>query len=221
MSEEDVIQYLSKTPEFFVRHADFLGSLTLSHPVSGKVVSLFEYQVNLLRKTTAEYRGQFEHLVDVARENESTLQKSRRLVLAGLSCESLDDFAAVVGDMVRDDFEVFHHALVLYGDYPDSAVRSHMLVENDVLLSHASGFFECFCGMLPTNEMQYLFSNNAYSIGSVAVLPLLSRAGGDVKKCGILVLGAKSKTAFDKEKGAMFLQYIADLLSAILLRLQS
>jgi uncharacterized protein YigA (DUF484 family) len=34
-----------------------------------------------------------------------------------------------------------------------------------------------------------------------------------------LVLGAKSESAFNKDKGAMFLQYIADLLSAILLRL--
>jgi uncharacterized protein YigA (DUF484 family) len=220
MNEEEVIQFLSKTPDFFVRHADLLESLTLPHPVSGKVVSLLEYQVNLLRKTTAEYRGQFERLVDVARENESTLQKSRRLVLAGLNCESLDDFAVVVGDMVRDDFDVSHHALVLYGDYPHSAVRSHMLTEDDVLLSHASGFSECFCGMLPANEMQYLFSSDADSIGSIAVLPLLSRAGGDIKKCGLLVLGAESKVAFDKEKGTLFLQHIADLLSAMLLRLQ-
>jgi len=220
MSEEEVIQYLSKTPDFFVRHADLLESLTLPHPVSGKVVSLLEYQVNLLRKTTAEYRGQFERLVDVARENESTLQKSRRLVLAGLDCESLDDFAVVVGDMVRDDFDVSHHALVLYGDYPDSAVRSHILTEEDVLLSHASGFSECFCGMLPANEMRYLFSSDIDSIGSVAVLPLLSRAGGDVNKCGVLVLGAESKIAFDEERGTLFLQHIADLLSAMLLRLQ-
>lgn len=220
MSEEEVIQYLSTTPDFFVRHGDLLESLTLPHPVSGKVVSLLEYQVNLLRKTSEEYRGQFERLVDVARENESTLQKSRRLVLAGLNCDSLNDFAVVVGDMVRDDFDVSHHALILYGEHPDSAVRSHTLTEDDVLLSHASGFFECFCGMLPANEMDYLFSNDADSIGSVAVLPLLSRAGGDVKKCGLLVLGTKSKTAFDKEKGTMFLQHLADLLSAMLLRLQ-
>ncbi|ETX09528.1 hypothetical protein MUS1_08510 [Marinomonas ushuaiensis DSM 15871] len=220
MSEEEVIQYLSNTPDFFVRHADLLESLTLPHPVSGKVVSLLEYQVNQLRKTTAEYRGQFERLIDVARENESTLQKSRRLVLAGLGCESLDDFSVIVGDMVRDDFDVSHHALVLYGSYPDSAVRSHILTEDDVLLSHASGFSECFCGMLPANEMQYLFPDDVDAISSVAVLPLLSRAGGDTKRCGVLVLGAENKAAFDKEKGTMFLQHIADLLSAMLLRLQ-
>ncbi|MGB0783834.1 MAG: DUF484 family protein [Marinomonas sp.] len=219
MSEEEVIQYLSNTPDFFVRNTDLLESLNLPHPVNGKVTSLLEYQVHLLRKTTAEYRAEFDRLIKVARENESTMQKSRRLVLAGLTCRSLDDLAVIIDDMVRDDFEVSHHALVLFGDFPDSAVRSHKLVEDDVFLSHSAGFTNCFCGMLPTNEMNFLFPDDASSIHSVAVLPLLSREGGEVRKCGVLVLGAESKSAFDKEKGALFLQYIADLLSAIVLRL--
>ncbi|MGO2356331.1 MAG: DUF484 family protein [Marinomonas foliarum] len=219
MSEDDVVQYLSQKPDFFSRHTDLLESLTLPHPVNGKVISLLEYQVNLLRKTTADYRSQFERLVDVARDNESTMQKSRRLVLAGLTCSSLDDLAVVIDDMVRDDFEVSHHALILYGEFPDSAIRTHQLVEDDAFLSHAAGFSDCFCGVLPANEMNYLFADDASSIESVAVLPLLSRAGGGIKRCGVLVLGAESKSAFDKEKGALFLQYVADLLSAILLRL--
>lgn len=219
MREEEVIQYLSKTPDFFSRHSDLLESLTLPHPINGKVVSLLEYQVNLLRQSTADYKGHFERLVEVARENESTMQKSRRLVLAGLTCSSLDDLAVVVDDMVRDDFEISHHAFVLYGEFPDSAVRSHLLVDDDVFLSHAAGFVDCFCGVLPANEMRFLFSDDIDSIRSVAVLPLLSREGGEIKKCGVLVLGAESESAFNKDKGAMFLQYIADLLSAILLRL--
>ncbi|PYF77960.1 MULTISPECIES: DUF484 family protein [Marinomonas] len=219
MSEDDVVQYLSQKPDFFSRHTDLLESLTLPHPVNGKVISLLEYQVNLLRKTTADYRSQFERLVEVARDNEATMQKSRRLVLAGLNCSSLDDLAVVIDDMVRDDFEVSHHALILYGEFPDSAIRTHQLVEDDAFLSHTAGFSDCFCGVLPANEMNYLFADDASSIKSVAVLPLLSRAGGEIKRCGVLVLGAESKSAFDKEKGALFLQYVADLLSAILLRL--
>ncbi|NLQ19007.1 DUF484 family protein [Marinomonas sp. M1K-6] len=219
MNEEEVVQYLSTSADFFVRHADLLESLTLPHPVNGKVISLLEYQVDLLRKSTADYRGQFERLVEVARENEAIMQKSQRLVLAGLTCCSLDDLAVVIDDMVRDDFDVSHHALILYGEFPNSAVRTHTLREDDLFLSHAAGFTECFCGQLPANEMRFIFSENADAIGSVAVLPLLSREGGDIRKCGVLILGAKSQSAFGKEKGTMFLQYLADLLSAILLRL--
>jgi uncharacterized protein YigA (DUF484 family) len=219
MSEEEVIQYLLSTPDFFIQHSDVLESLKLPHPVSGNVVSLLEYQVSVLQKTTAGYRGQFERLVEVARENESTMQKSRRLILAGLNCDSLDDFSIVVSDMVRDDFQIPHHALVLFDEATESAIRTHKLTKDDVFLSHASGFTECFCGVLPENEMKFLFSDEVNTIRSVAVLPLLSRSGGEIERRGVLVLGAENEMAFDKDKGSMFLQYLADLLSAILLRL--
>lgn len=220
MSEEEVIQYLSSTPDFFTRHADVLEGLTLPHPINAKVVSLLEYQVATLRQKNTAYKSQFERLVDVARENESTLQKSRRLVLAGLNCASLDDLAIVIDDMVRVDFAISHHAFILYSDKEESSIRTHRLLEDESLLAQTVGFTECFCGMLPANELDILFPQSAESVRSVAVMPLLSRESGEIKKRGVLVLGANSESTFDKNKGALFLQYLADLLSAILLRLK-
>lgn len=219
MTEEEVIQYLLSTPDFFIQNADVLEHLTLSHPVSGKVISLLEYQVGVLQKSNASYRAEFERLIEVARENESTLQKSRRLVLAGLKCQSLDDFAEVVGDMVRADFKVAHHALILFDDNPVSSIRSHTLLDDDPQLTLSSSMTECFCGELPKHELDYVFDDSADKIKSVAVLPLLSRTGGGVEKRGLLILGAEQASAFDKDKGTLFLQYLADLLSATLLRL--
>ncbi|MCB5162913.1 DUF484 family protein [Marinomonas algarum] len=219
MNEEEVIQYLSTTPDFFARHTELLESMSLPHPVSGKVVSLLEYQVALLRQSTADYKAQFERLVQVARENEETMQKSRRLVLASLACDSLDDFVGVIDDLVRNDFGLSHHTLLLYDESIDSSIRTHRLSENESILSNTSSFQACYCGALPENEMRFLFPDDWAEMESVAVLPLQSRSGGDVKSCGVLVLGAESKVAFDQGKGTLFLQYLADLLSAILLRL--
>ncbi len=219
MSEEEIIQYLSSTPDFFVRNAEVLDGLTIPHPVNGRAISLLEYQVNQLRKSTAEYRGQFERLVEVARENESTMQKSRRLILAGLNCRSLDDLVVAVDDMVRDDFEVSFHTLILFGDHQDSSIKGHNLEVDKGLMPFTMNLDECFCGILPENEMSYLFAENAGKVNSVAVLPLLSRAGGDIEKRGLLILGSDKTTAFDQAKGTFFLQHLADLLSAILLRL--
>jgi len=219
MKEEEVAQYLLDNPEFFVQHSDVLEKLTLPHPINGKVISLLEYQVVTLRNSAKRYQGQFEKLIDVARENESTMQKSRRLILAGLTCETVEDLSIVVSDMVRDDFAIAHHALVLFADLPDSSVRTHQITENDPLLAHTAGLSECFCGVLPKNEMKYLFSDDAEKIRSVAVLPLLSRVGGVVDKRAVLVLGSEQESAFDKGKGMFFLQHLADSLSAILLRL--
>ncbi|BFM49400.1 DUF484 family protein [Marinomonas sp. THO17] len=219
MSEEEVIQYLVSTPDFFVRNAEILDDLTIPHPVNGRAISLLEYQVDHMRKSTAQYRSQFERLVEVARENESTMQKSRRLILAGLNCRSLDDLAVAVDDMVRDDFEVSFHTLLLFGEHPDSAVRSLSLNEADNRIPFTIKMTDCYCGILPAAEMAYLLDDHAELIQSVAVLPLLSRAGGELKKRGVLVLGSEKATAFDKDKGTFFLQHLADLLSALLLRL--
>lgn len=219
MSEEEIIQYLSNTPDFFVRNADVLDGLTIPHPVNGRAISLLEYQVNHLRKSTAEYRGQFERLVDVARENESTMQKSRRLILAGLNCRSLDDLAVAVDDMVRVDFDVAFHTLILFGDHQDCSIKCHNLDVDQGLMPFTMNLDESFCGILPEKEMAYLFTEEAGQVNSVAVLPLLSRAGGDIKKRGLLVLGSDKATTFDQQKGTFFLQHLADLLSAILLRL--
>lgn len=219
MSEEEVIQYLASTPDFFVRNAEVLDDLTIPHPVNGRAISLLEYQVDHLRKSTAQYRSQFERLVEVARENESTMQKSRRLILAGLNCRSLDDLAVAVDDMVRDDFEVSFHTLLLFGDYADTALSALSLEEAEQQIPFTLKLTEGYCGILPATEMTYIFSGDAESIRSVAVLPLLSRAGGDLEKRGVLVLGSDKATTFDKDKGNFFLQHLADLLSAILLRL--
>ncbi|MBR7889995.1 DUF484 family protein [Marinomonas sp. A79] len=219
MSEEEIVQYLSNTPDFFTRHADLLESMTLPHPVSGNVISLLEYQVTTLRQSTSAYRSQFERLVEVARENELTMQKSRRLVLAGLTCSTLDDLAVVISDMVRDDFDASFHAFVLYDHAYDSAVRVHHRTEDHDALARVIQHDDCYCGRLSDTEMQYLFAENASAVNSVAVLPLVSREGGDIQKYGVLVLGASTEHAFDQEKGTLFLQYLADLLSAILLRL--
>ena len=219
MKEEEVIQFLSDSPDFFVKHTELLEALTLPHPASGKAISLLEYQVNQLRKSTASYRNEFERLVEVARENESTMKKSRRLVLASLACETLDDFAVVVDDMIRDDFDIPFHSLVLFDDYPDCSIRTHFLTEDDLVLPQTSGFAECYCGELPEGELDFLFAENAKKIQSIAVLPILSTRPDSAQNLGVLVLGADQVSAFHHDKGAMFLQYIADLLSAILTRL--
>lgn len=219
MKEEEVIQYLSNSPDFFVKHTELLEGLTLPHPASGKAISLLEYQVAQLRKSTASYRNEFERLVEVARENESTMKKSRRLVLASLACESLDDFAVVVDDMIRDDFAIPYHTLVLFDDYPDCAIRTHFLTEEDLVLPQTAGFKECYCGELPEEELAFLFADDADKVKSIAVLPLLSSQSDSEQALGVLVLASDKVLAFHHEKGAMFLQYIADLLSAILTRL--
>ncbi|GAB3478675.1 DUF484 family protein [Marinomonas epiphytica] len=219
MNEKDVVKYLSSHPDFFLKNSELLEGLTLPHPVSGNAISLLEYQVNLLRKSTASYRQEFERLVAVARENEATMKKSRRLVLSGLACDSVEDLAVVIDDMVQNEFNIPFHRFVLFGDFPDLSVRSHFLTEDDLIIPQVSGFTECFCGELPANEIAFLFEKEAEGIASTAVLPLILKRAGETKKLGVLVLASNRAEAFHQDKGALFLEYIADLVCALLSRL--
>lgn len=221
MNEADVIQYLSNKPDFFVKNPELLESLTLPHPVHGNTISLLEYQVNLLRKSTVGYRQEFERLVEVARENEAIMQKTRRLILAGLKCATLDEFAVIVDDMVRDDFAASHHTFLLFGDNHGSSIRGCSTEDVSKYLTNASRMKKSACGTLSKKALAYLFQEEAASIRSHAVLPMIHLHGDKKYTAGLLVLGAESEKIFSKERETLFLEYTAELLSVLIQRLSS
>ena len=221
MNEAEVIQYLSSKPDFFVKNPELLESLTLPHPVHGGVISLLEYQVALLRKSTSDYRREFDRLIEVARENEAIMQKTRRFILSGLDCVSLDDFAVVVDDMVRDDFAASCHALVLFDDDYDCAIRRCSTDDLEAHLASIARMKQSACGVLSRKELVYLFQNDATNIKSHAVMPIMSLHEGEKHIIGVLALGAASKETFAKKKENLFLEHIAELLNVLIQRLSS
>lgn len=220
MTEEEVIHYLKTTPDFFERNPALLEELTIPHPVHGGAISLLERQVSLLRKSTADYRGEFERLVAIARENESIMKKSRRLILKCLSCETLDDFAAAVEEVMREDFGINTMSLVLFSDDElDTSVRTASWQDSESILKEMLVQSGCYCGVLSVAESEFLFESQSDSVMSSAIMPLASHEGGQVAYHGVLALGSNRLNHFDKEKGSLFLDYLSDLLSALLLRL--
>ena len=220
MTEEEVVQYLQTTPEFFERHPALLETLSIPHPLHGGAISLLERQVSLLRKSVAEYRGEFERLVAIARENEAIMKKSRRLVLKCLSCESLDDFAGAVEEVMREDFAVNYMSMVLFTEQDlDASIRTASWEAAEPILKEMLAQSGCYCGVLSVAESEFLFQSQSDSVMSSAIMPLVSREGGQVVYHGVLSLGSNRLNHFDKEKGLLFLDFLSDLLSALLLRL--
>lgn len=220
MKEEDVIRYLEKTPDFFERNPALLEELTIPHPVHGGAISLLERQVSLLRKSNSDYRNQFERLVEVARENEAIMKKSRRLVLKCLSCETLDDFAGVIEEVMREEFGINYQSLVLFNDHDfDGSVRTASWESSEPILKEMLAKSGCYCGVLSVAESEFLFQSQSNLVMSSAILPLVSREGGQVVYHGVLALGSNRLNHFDKDKGSLFLDFLSDLLSALLLRL--
>ncbi|SBS24592.1 hypothetical protein MAQ5080_00043 [Marinomonas aquimarina] len=220
MTEEEVVQYLKSTPDFFERNPALLEELRIPHPVHGGAISLLERQVLQLRKSSADYRGEFDRLVAVARENEAIMKKSRRLVLKCLSCESLDDFAGVVEEVMREDFAVNYLSMVLFTEQDlDTSIRTASWEQAEPILKEMLAQSGCYCGVLSVAESEFLFQSQSDSVMSSAIMPLVSREGGQVVYHGVLALGSSRLSHFDKEKGLLFLDFLSDLLSTLLLRL--
>ena len=223
MNESQVVQYLAETPDFFERHLDLLEGLTIPHPVADRgVISLLERQVLLLRHTASTHKAQFERLVAVARENEAIMLKSRRLILDGLGCVNTDDFTILIDDALKRDFDVPYHSLILFSEkHANANVRTTSLAEAEPVLKQVLRTTGCYCGVLSVSEAQYLFATNSNAVMSAAVLPLVSRYNGQIEFHGVLALGSATLDKFNREKGDLFLEYLSDLLSAILLRLEA
>ncbi|WP_191602754.1 DUF484 family protein [Marinomonas algicola] len=220
MKESDVAQYLSDNPSFFKRHLGVLESLSIPHPVNGDAISLLERQVMLLRKTASDHQSEFQRLVAVARENESIMLKSRRLILAGLESDSLDEFLSLMDDILRNEFDILFNNFILFSNEPHSSnVRISSVDDAEPVLKEILLRSGCYSGVLSVAESHYLFGDVSDKVMSAAVLPLVSRINGDVRYLGVLALGSSSLEKFSKDKGDLFLSYLSELLSAILLRL--
>lgn len=220
MKESDVAQYLNENPNFFNRHLDVLEALTIPHPINGDAISLLERQVMLLRKTASEHQSEFKRLVEVARENEAIMIKSRRLILAGLESDSLDEFLSLMDDILRNEFGIAFNEFVLFSNEPHSSnVRTSSVDDAEPVLKEILLSAGCYSGALTVAESCYLFGDVSDKVISAAVLPLVSRINGDVRYLGVLALGSNTLERFSKDKGDLFLSYLSELLSAILLRL--
>ncbi|EAQ64763.1 hypothetical protein MED121_23479 [Marinomonas sp. MED121] len=221
MTEANVIEFLKANPKFFHEHLDLLEMMDVPHALeANNTVSLIERQVFLLRKSAEDYKSQFERLVHVARENEAIMHKSRRLVLASMGCASLDEFAIMLDDAMRDDFNIKLHSLVLFSDLPlDTNIRVTAMADAEPVLKEVLLKTGCYCGALSVAEAKYLFEDKADQVMSSAVLPLVSHYQGADKYIGMLALGSDELEKFKQEKGVLFLEYLSDILSAILIRL--
>jgi uncharacterized protein YigA (DUF484 family) len=210
-----VADYLKTHPDFFQKHSDLLLELSLPH-ASGKAVSLLERQMLLMRERLADREDHLEDLLDTARHNDMQLSRVRRLVLALLEADDLNDLVVTLSEQLRNSFGTSHSRLVLvdYGS-ADTVNTSQLVTQADngltaliqALLQHS----RTFCGEVTAEQLEHLFEFGMVSDGSVAVIPL---SQDDIK--GYLLLGSENPDYFRAEMGTEFAAYVADVVARLL-----
>lgn len=220
ITEDDIANYLVNTPDFFERHATLLATVQLSSPHGNRAVSLQERQAEMLRDKIRMLEHRIMDMIRNGNDNQAVsdrlLRWARDLFLL-LDVQALPD---VIAQSIAEQFSVPQVAIRVWGVSAEfSDIGFAQGVSQDAQL-FASSLPEPFCGVNSGFEAANWLAQPEQAT-SLALLPL--RAGKDAKTApafGMLVLASPDPHRFTSTMGTEFLERIADLASAALLRLR-
>ena len=218
LDSKAVREYLQQHPQFFVDHTDLLEQLYLPHQ-RGQAVSLVERQMAVLRSRKLNLERQLQQLVDIARDNERIAYQMHHFAVEILHVQSEDDLLAMIRDQVLRQFQVDEFVLlriVAQGAPVGIEGEVRQIPEDSPLLQAFSSILHGSkprCGVVDTEQQQWIFTDPEVHQGSSALIPLVSG-----RALGVLCLGSQDPTQFAIDKGDVFLRQMGELVSAALNR---
>lgn len=212
---EQVLAYLARHPDFFLRHEAILAELELPHR-AGAAVSLVERQVALLRERNIDSRQRLTRLIETARENDELFSKTRRLILALLEAESLERLAQVLVLGLRREFDVEHARLLLIEDAASHWQQGGERIAREAAEVTLNGVMRQdrpVSGPLRPLAREALFGAQGDEVLSSVVVTV-----AHAHPIAIVALGSPDARRFHGEMGTMFMELIGDVLQRLLPR---
>lgn len=196
ITEDDIADYLLATPDFFNRHAELLANVQLTHPHSGRTISLADRQMELHRERFKALELKHGNLLRLGKENVALAGKLQQWMLGLLTYANTDDSKDQLTSSLQSIFDVPQAAV----DSSEASrdVASQMTVPICGLAAEA--FFQ------KANVGQAL--PNVADAHSLAVIPL--------PNVGLLVLASHDPNRFTAEMGTEFLTRLGELAHAAL-----
>lgn len=213
INEAQVAEYLLNHPDFFSRHVKLLEKLHVPHE-TGRAVSLIERQTTVLREKNQNLTAHLSDLIDIARHNDLQFDKTKRMVLALLEAETLDDIAVAIDESLCQDFASDSTALLLFTNKPlDVNNLRLMLREDAAVINNLVGTNLPSCGRLSETENEFIFGEEAVKVQSAAVVPLVQG-----ETLGLLAIGSFDPNYFSSSQGTVLLSYVGEVLSRVAYR---
>ena len=213
LDENEVALYLRAEPKFFARHPELLEEVQIKHR-EGSAVSLMERQADLLRAKNQKLEDKLERLMQAARDNEKRADHVHKLARALIRAPSLAAVAAGLRERLREDFSIDETFIgIAAAVYKRHDIEGLTSVEPEGKL--AKGFENFFrtrlieCGPLKESQSKLLFPQAKTPCGSAAIVPLEKE-----KNLGLIAFGAVDAERFQPRQGKLFLEMIAELVSA-------
>lgn len=211
--EQTVTDYLVMHPDFFENHTDVLTKLKVPHP-SGQAVSLIERQVEVLRQQYRQMERKLVDLIEVARANDTLIERIHRLAVALLDGNTMAERLYSAQEELRNRFGADEVSLFLIHERTVNvdAGPARWLKRDDPGLEQFREFLKAgkaHVGRLRAPQLEFLFGEQAERTASIALVPL-----GDHGKLGILAIGSHEADRFGPTLGTAFLARIGELVAA-------
>jgi uncharacterized protein YigA (DUF484 family) len=218
-ADAPVVDYLRQHQDFFVRNEALLATLRLPHARGGGAVSLVERQVEVLREKSHSLEGKLAELVAVARSNEQLVVKFHQLTRRLLGAATRQDAVARLEQSLREDFDITHSKLVLFGPAAAGITPNRFVSCMTVKDAGLGGFDSLFaagkprCGQVRDSQREYLFGSEGAVVSSVALVPLAGPT-----PCGLLALGSADRDRFNPGISTDFLSRLSEMVGDALTR---
>lgn len=211
LTDNMVVSYLQRHPQFFTEHEAELTTLELPH-LRG-TASLAERQLMVLRDENQQLQRKLENLIAIAKQNEQLNQRLQTIILNLTHVHSADEFLNSLYDSFTKEFNTDAITLRLFELPPAALIGRAEFVEYDANIFNLFEQFltnnESLCGRLTPEQQQFLFPNT--KIGSAVLIPI-----GLPKPRGILAMGSHDIARFHAGMATDMLKYMGDLVSGLL-----
>jgi uncharacterized protein len=220
MEPQHVALFLKQHPRFFEQHPELLEQLQLADSHSH---SLVERQALLLQQKKNELEKQLQEFVQHGETNDRISQQLHRLTLECIQIDRLDTLLDIIPTLIQEHFAAAqvviriwgNDSLQLHGRFPQATLLGSapaswlQLFPLDTARSKHSSHPVCLHD-LPT-DIRSWFSPDLLSF---ALLPLEHPTG----VWGTLGLASYDARRFQPTHGTLYLQRLADIISAVLCR---
>ena len=217
VTEEDIMQFLLRVPDFFERHADLLTAVRLTSPYGARAVSLQERQAEMLREKIKVLERRIMEMMRNGNENLLLTDKLvgwvRQLFLVARPV----DLPAVLISGLMAQFNVPQAAIKVWGVSEAYADEPFAQGVGPNVRSFASSLSTPYCGVNSGFEAVQWF-DEPDSAASLALVAL--RESASAPAFGLLVLASPDSQRYEAGMATDLLERLGDLASAVLSRLR-
>lgn len=214
ISREAVLEYLKAHPEIFEEQAEFFNQVEISHPYSGRTISLAERQMINLREKNRLLEHRLGELLGVGETNDALGARMHQLTISLVGASRLDQMVGIVLKSLAEDFGVPQARLRLWGEGAANLGHEACTPVSAELIKEVSGMHHPVTGSVRTGEVAAWFGGDGESIASMALVPLRF----DGQTLGLLAMGSDDAERFVAGMGTLYIERLGDVIAAALAR---